>query len=259
MVQTHFNILDIDLDFFLNNKHASFSDPKGRLDDKQYIPWNIDDVIKFFDVRCGLNKNNKTSGKCFVHHDEVFYFLRELQEKNDFNLKFSIDHIDAHADLGYGDCSYAYIFSEILFKDLKERSYPNKINGRCGLGKGNFLAFAIACRWVTKLRYINKKEWSEDLPQLLFHDYDITSNFIELKKFTPDMMDLIISYVDIIKKAKETSPLELEPKVPFETIEYSTFQNKIPYDFIFLTHSPNYTPPTSDDLIPIIKEYIYIQ
>lgn len=251
------NILDIDLDFFLNNRRVSFgSNKKTRLNKKQYKPWDISFVISFLENQCGLNKEFKKNGKYFKHHDEVFYFLRSLQEKNNFNLKFSIDHIDAHADLGLGDSSYVYISSEILFKDLKERAYPAKINGWDGLSEGNFLSFAIACRWVSQLNYINKIEWTTDLPHFIFRNYETDSGFIQHKKFSPQTIKRITSFGDIISEAKLNNPIETEPDVPFRIIDYNNFKSRIDYDFIFITQSPEYTPATSDSLLPIINSYM---
>src|SRR2546421_12770717 len=93
-------ILDIDLDFFLSNRHMGRVTETNRLDSHSYKPWKIEKVEEFLENCCGLSKTNKTPGKLFVHHIEVFYFLRQLQEANNFSYKFKIDHVDAHADLG---------------------------------------------------------------------------------------------------------------------------------------------------------------
>ncbi|MGZ3858134.1 MAG: hypothetical protein ACXVLT_13145 [Flavisolibacter sp.] len=112
-------ILDIDLDFFLNDKAHSSVTSTNRLDEAEYIPWQRKDVKCFLENNCGLNSDRRIPGKKFIHHIEVFNFLRSLQEQNKFQLQFSIDHVDAHADLGMGDSSFVYISAQILTLPLR--------------------------------------------------------------------------------------------------------------------------------------------
>jgi len=253
-------ILDIDLDFFLNNKHCGTVTSVRRLNSQNYKPWTTSAVEEFLEQNCGLNKTTKLSGKCFVHHVEVFHFLRDLQEKKNFSLTFDIDHLDAHGDLGTGDASYIYIATSILSKPINERAYPDKINGWEGLSSGNFLAFAIACRWIDSLKYINNIEWTDDTQWFNFKEFDTEGNVIQLKLFSESQMDKIINgnNGDMMEMAKSIIPLAYEPEILFSVIDYRTFKNTDKYDLIFLTQSPGFTPKLSDNLIPIIKQYINI-
>ncbi|MBP7107739.1 MAG: UPF0489 family protein [Chitinophagaceae bacterium] len=252
-------ILDIDLDFFLDNKSHSTVTEVDRLDD-YYTPWSNAEVVAFLENNCGLRQSSKIRGKYFTHHVEVFHFLRSLQEQNNFNLTFSIDHIDAHADLGMGDASFKYIFTDILFRPLRERAYPEIINGWSGLSSGNFLAFAIACRWISDLKYVNHPNWFNDLPFFLFQNFDISSAYIQMKKFTVPQIDSIINGLgEMIERARQTEPLSLEPLVPFSKMEYNTFHNSSSYDYILLTQSPGFTPSASDSLLPVIQSYMVIE
>lgn len=250
-------VLDIDLDFFLHRKatHISITNTK-RLGKKEYRCWTKKDTVRFLEERCGLSSTNKIPGKVFTHHDEVFYFLKGLQQKNNSELQFSIDHVDAHADLGMGDTSYRFIASDILHRTVSDRSDIQVFNGYEGLSAGNYLAFAIACRWISGLNYINKTEWQNDLPIFLFRNLNPATNVIELKKFHGYQIDQMISSGDFYKKALEIQPLELEPAVPFKKIDYNSFLSDGKYDYIFLTQSPAYTPASADQLIPLIKNYI---
>lgn len=251
------NILDIDLDFFLNNKHNGNVTYVRRLNKKHYTPWDLESVKIFLEENCGLTTADKIHGKVFTHHDEVFYFLRRLQEQRKFDLKFSFDHVDAHCDLGFGDASYKYIATHILNKPLKERAYPKK-NGLLGLGAGNFLAFAIACRWIQAMKYINKIDWMDDIPCFVFKDFNIEDNVIQLKHFSNDQMYEIIhrNMGDMRIKARSIQPLSVEPEVTFAAVDYNNFKNTDKYDFIFLTQSPGFTPRASDELIPLISDYL---
>ncbi|AUD00880.1 UPF0489 family protein [Spirosoma pollinicola] len=250
-------ILDLDLDFFINER-ATDKKLKGkrRLNKTKFIPWEKKQVKDFLENNCGLNPNEKIPGNLFTHHDELFYFLRSLQEKHNFELQFSIDHVDAHADLGYGDFSFYHISSYILNQPLLKRYYPKIRSKSKRLTSGNFLSFAIACRWISTINYINHEAWFNDLPRFFFKDFDFSSNSLELKSYSPSQMKTLIFYGDLIKAAKESVPLHLEPCVPFKQIIYNNFHSSGNYDFICLTQSPAFTPTTSDDLIPTIMQYV---
>src|SRR5258706_5183943 len=117
--KTIIKILDIDLDFFLNNKHIGVVTSVRRLNKNEYKLWAATEVEAFLENNCGLSKQRAIQGRYFVHHVEAFYFMRNLQENSDFSCQFIIDHVDAHGDLGTGDASYKYIASEILARSLK--------------------------------------------------------------------------------------------------------------------------------------------
>lgn len=244
------NILDIDLDFFLDNRFTS--KPQDRLDSNEYHPWKPYEVVNYLEQNCKLDKNKKISGKYFTYHDEVFYFLRDLQYQENYKLLFSIDHLDAHADLGLGDTSFMYIITELMYQPLRCRFNP-KVNYPGGLSEGNFLAFAIACRWVKDITYVNKKGDLNDFPYYLFKDFDIETNKIELIARSRQFMDAcIFSHTNL---PPISSNGVKEPIVPFLRVDYDSFVSYKKYDYIFLTQSPEYTPKTSDALIPIIEDY----
>jgi hypothetical protein len=249
-------ILDIDLDFFLNNKHIGEVTNINRLENEYFKPWTDEKVVSFLEYNCGLSIKNPIQGKTFTHHDEVFYLLRDLQLQNNFKYLFQIDHVDAHADLGTGDASYNYISSDLLHRSMQERCFPDKTNGWEGLSAGNYLAFAIACRWVSSLTYINNPDWIDDLQWFFFKDFEVSSNVIQLKKYSPEQMHHIIYEGDMLELAKATIPIEIEPEVQFQLLDFNNFRSDGKYDKIFLTQSPGFTPLASDKLIPIIEQYI---
>lgn len=249
-------ILDIDLDFFLLRKAHSTVTSKRRLNKNEYKCWEEQDVIRFLEENCGLSKSKKLSGRYFTHHVEVFHFLKEIQKTNKFNVQFSIDHVDAHADLGLGDASYKHISGKILHMPLTERHKIKLFNGYLGLSSGNYLAFAIACQWISELKYINNKDWFNDLPQFHFRDFDINTNIIELKKYHDKDIQKMIDHGDLYQQALTIKPLEIEPAVPFQRIDYENFKNEETYDYILLTQSPGFTPKTADALIEVITEYM---
>lgn len=253
------NILDLDLDFFLNER-ATNKKMRGsrRLNKKIFVPWTDIDVINFLNGNCGLSTNTKIYGKIFTEHDELFAYLRELQEQNNFEFTFSIDHVDAHADLGLGDNSYTYISTSVLHKSLKDRYYLKNRNKYSKLSPGNFLSYLIACNCVTELNYINHPNWFNDIPLFHMKDCDNSSNYIQLKKYTKQGLKNLFNRLDLKNEFNNHPPISLEPAVQFNKIEFDKFKNNKNYDYVFLTQSPTFTPRSSDILIPIIKNYMNV-
>lgn len=242
-------ILDLDLDFFIDKRLTGVSDYGKRADSGAVFPWEPFKVQKFLETQCGLSKDTPTKGRVVEHHHEAFFFWRELTDSQQIELPFEVVHVDAHSDLGLGmnDLSQVFIMSELLYKPPAERmdfDYDE-------LKPGNYLAFVVACRWISKIIFVKHPLWRSDLPWLHFKDYDINSGYLQLKKCLPEEIN------DLGKKLEEMTILEFEPEVPFEMISESEYKNDDePFSFIILSQSPGYTPETADQLIPIIKEYI---
>ncbi len=249
-------VLDIDLDFFLNERAINRGKyKKRRLSNVVFKPWEETEVRKFLEINCGLSKMSLTKGRFFQFHDEVFKYLRVLQQDAKFNLLFDIDHIDAHADLGGSDNSPYYISSEFLHQTVTERIFP-RTSGYGAISPGNFLLFLISCQWVSDLQFITNLTWDFDVPFWPFKNCDVTSR-IQLRKYSKEQMqDILENYVGCMDIGIEKNePIDLEPEVPFKAIHYPDFRSTAPYDLIFLTQSPSYTPKESDKLIPIIRSY----
>lgn len=256
LIKKQLKILDIDLDFFLNKKHTSIPTGRERLDSDEYVPWSEEKVREYLENKAGLRRDTPVRGKLFTKHDEVFFYLKSLQEFTEFQLTFEIDHIDAHADLGYGDSGYHYIAAEVLSWPVAERPYLDRIGGSNGLNEGNYLLFLIACRWLTKLHYINHYGWTDDIPPFAFKNFHINSGFIQLKQFHEDHLHQMLYGRGLIETAKKIKPLAIEPPVAFKRVNASRFKSAGDYDLVFLTHSPYYTPESADALIPVITSYM---
>jgi hypothetical protein len=156
-------VLDIDLDFFLDDV-AWFRGEAERLEDHDYKPWSDQEVISFIEDQCGLSRSRPVPGRIVVNHDEAFLYWRELVQSNRLTTPFEVVHVDAHSDLGLGDAGYLHLMSEVLNWDLSERQYPT-FDVMNGCGMGNYLAFAIACRWLTQLVFVPNPHWTDDLMQ----------------------------------------------------------------------------------------------
>lgn len=234
-------VLDLDLDFFLD-EIAHWITGNKRLDGIDFVPWTEAQVRVFLENSCGLSINTPCNGRVVTHHDEAFYFWRELIEKGLLKIPFEIVHIDAHSDTGLGDLGWSYIMGTLLHQEPKDRYYPDY------LGPGNYLAYALACRWVYNLKFILHPKWSDDLLWNHLKDYTREIGYFQLKKYNPNDLDP--------DKLRNTVPLSLEPEVPYETIPYAKYVEQNMFDYVVLSHSPNYTPETADKLIQVIKEYL---
>lgn len=250
------NILDIDLDFFQTGaEHFIPSNQSERSNDEAIKSWSTKEVVDFLESKCNLDKQNKISGQIVEHHHEVLKLWKILIEKKKLIPPFSVYHVDAHSDLGLGDCSYVHILGDLIHKPLNERATatfenPTKLN--CG----NYLAYAIANQWLNKLYFIINKFWAPDLfpyyiiPRKRFV-YGHHKLHLQLRKFSPEQIRELFD--------SDPIPLGYEPKIPFEIIPLEKFKETKKFDYIFLSKSPNFTKPETDKLIPIISEYIDIR
>jgi hypothetical protein len=245
------NILDLDLDFFMKDEAVfTGSPPDGqRLDSEEYSPWTIQMVRKFIENQCGITTSKRVPGKVLTNHNELFFELRSLHEKSKGNFKFNIDHIDAHSDTGLWDDSYIFIFTHWINYSKQYRLYPPvekvKIN--------NFLIFLACAELLNSLNYVSLEQNPADIGHMYFKY--VEKNPIAIKfRFYQDL--LFKSNVDVLTRLRTWNPNQQSKDIPFNQIYHKYFQAKVKYDYIFLTQSPEYTPIESDELIPIIQEYM---
>ncbi len=238
-------ILDIDLDFFLNHRHNAAGNE--RLDSSYYFPWPEKKVTDYLEKHLGLSPAMTISGKFFEHHDAVFIFCKNLINKKLLTIPFEIVHVDAHSDLGID-----YIKPSLtnILEDLLKESLDNRVlEAEKFIDSGNFLAYMLACRWINKLTFITPPAWRDDLQHRFFKNQDEGTGIIQFRHFPPGSFMKRGSY-------KGVTPIHLEPEIIFERIESENYFNEEPFSYIFLTHSPDYTPVTSDQLIPLIMKHI---
>ncbi len=256
------NILDIDLDFFMHTPFFGLSDGGPRLSTAGYKAWNIAETKDFLENNCNLTKGSVRNRAFFENHSEVFYFLRDLYIRHNYNTKFSIDHIDTHADLGGGDASFMYICSEMVNLPSKKKLFPEPWVMHEKLGSGNYLAYLAASEMVNKINFIyNPKLKEAAVPPIHCLDFKQDSGFLEFKKFTRSQVYYIendLSMIPLkegIAKVKEMGFSRVEPLIPFHTINGNDFKTNKEYQYLLLTRSPGFTTSDSDKLIPVIMDY----
>jgi hypothetical protein len=131
--------------------------------------------------------------------------------------------------------------------------------GDDGLGDGNYLAFAIANRWISQLIYVLGGRYEDfdddidyesrpgDLLPYLFENFDSWTRTIRLP--TLEVRNLR----DNLLSAGRLTPLALEPPVPFDWMLWQQFQATEPFDVICLARSPGFTPKAADAIYDEIR------
>lgn len=240
-------VLDLDLDFFQNRIVYWGDESNGRPSDDEAQPWDTAAVRHFLEVRCGLSSAAPVPGAYVRTHDEVFYAWRALIANGQLRAPFEVVHVDAHADLGLGDAGWAYVMGNLLHQPLAARYDPRQ--GCDGLNEGNFLVFALACRWISRLTFVAPIGWIDDLLRYHFEHFDTASGMLQLKAYFPWQLD----EMDFSSRHQ---PASVEERVPFELITEPVYLGDPPFDFVFLTHSPAYTSSGTDQFVPLIRSYI---
>lgn len=246
MPKTFIRILDLDLDFFiLPTDWPGYHDDRA-MNDLQ--SWSEIDVKRFLENSCGLSKDSPVKGKVFEEHDEVYSFCKKIIQDSAEEVQFIIDHVDAHADLGFGNSSFNKLHREFS-PGNRSGWITEELEKSIGLNRGNFLLFLIAQGWVFELNFINHAKWNfHDINQILIFKREDRCNCIRIQYYED------CSNVAANKQEDGMSIGILG--CDFHKIDYRLFNNPHRYDYVFLTKSPNYSPPSSDSLIPTIEQYI---
>ena len=241
------NILDIDLDFFLEDV-SELADIGQRPVLLNQNPWNAERVREFLENKCMLSSKSPIPGRIFPTHDCALVFWAQLIIENRLKKPFHVTHIDAHSDLGIGAPGPGYVLNSVLCRppkmraDLKDPNALNKYYQAQKLDEANYLLFALAFQWIESLDNVRSPKSKPDMPrQLLQSGPDEIAPYIQLPQPFPELFN-----------AKYGE----EPRILYrEFNDYSLFKTESAYDFASLAISPRYTPAEADFLIPIISEY----
>ena len=228
--------LDLDLDFFLN-KNAYFSGSDNVRLGSEYKPWSASKVRHFLEARCGLSPETPVQGRTVESHDGVLDFWRMLIESSRLRIPFEVIHIDAHPDLWVG--GGMYLTSGLLYLDSERGLEMLK---KKPVHPGNYLTFAIAYGWVASLVWVTLRDYLKGLTKWDADARSILSQFKKRKNESSPIRDLPVA--------------ERKPGIPFKILSWNKFRTSETFDYIALSRSPDFTPPESDALVPIIEEYM---
>ncbi|KGJ49844.1 hypothetical protein KD33_07910 [Clostridium sp. NCR] len=260
-----YKILDIDMDYFLEKPPYLIKQSCTNRAKESCNPWDRNKVISFLENNLGLSKTNKIKGKIVQHHNEALDYWRDLINTKSLKAPFEVIHIDSHADLGFLSGTSFFIFEKLLSLDVDKRSniedYKNQFEEYLIPGIHDYLLFAIAFRWVSKLTYIcNPNGQSDDYSRLIMKDLKESSKTIQLRYNQYRTTGFLNFKTREERELKETEYLNdsiLEPEVPFKVLKnIDNVKYKGDFDFITFSISPNYTPESADFIIDVIREYI---
>src|SRR5579875_2152894 len=249
-------VLDLDLDAFVYGT-AHFRDSDSlRLEADDFPAWELDKLTAFLESQCLLE--SRRPGCAVEHHGELFFRWRDAIDAGVLVPPFHVTHVDAHADLGLGDCGYVHLLTELLALPADRRHDPRV--GDDGLGDGNYLAFAVANRWISELEYVvggrdvvlddgpAGAAHPGDLLVYLFENFDLDSRTLRLPLLEPENLR------DNLLNVDQLHPLDLEPPVPFSWETIGSYRAAAPFDFVCLARSPGFTPATADVLYDVIRD-----
>lgn len=246
--------LNLDLDFFVNGIAHWQPNSQKRLSPSAFKPWTKNDVRTFLEKQCGLSSANPVPGRFVTHHDGAFDYWYEIIKKLDQETKIELTHIDAHSDLGMGDSSWKYIMENLLHQPLAQRTNPMR-GGTSGLDLGNYIAFAVACRWLGSIKFVLHPKWTGDLAWLHFKNFDPRSGYLQLKKYRLGAIHAHCGYTNL-DKIKTLQPINVEPEVLYDMVPLAQYKEITGFDHALLCQSPNYTPRKADELISVFSEFI---
>lgn len=245
-------ILDIDIDLFVNEP-AYWCEAGKRLSSDEYRTWSETEIRSFLEGACGLRSTNRIPGRIVDHHHEVFHIWRDLVESGEVETPFEVVHPDSHADLGLGDPGWVYLMGELLHLPIAERANPKV--GWEHMNAGNYLAFAAACGWLSKLTYVHHPQGGNDVMHYHFRDFDAASNEIELKRCPLERLrHLLVSEPSYLNFGVQ----QRGPTLPFQKISCLDYRSEQSFDYVFFARSPEFTPIESDLLLPMFREYIQV-
>jgi len=239
-------ILDLDLDFFVSPA-AQNREGRGRLPEHSYSTASPDDARRFLECSCHLSASARVPGRSFPCHKDSFKVWRSWIANGILEAPFEVAHVDAHSDLGCG--GWVYLVSDLLARPVHKRANPKL--GKSYLNSANYLLFAIANHWVSRLTYIYPAARGEsargvpnDLPDYVFQNQDPHSGRIELRHYSPED----------VRSGATMQPLNVEDPVPFSYIPSAQF-TITGITHIVVAQSRSYTPKSADCLLPVIGEY----
>ena len=178
------------------------------------------------------------------HHANLFAQWRAAIEAGTLEVPFSVTHVDAHADLGLGDSGYEHLMTSFLFEPAEDRRDPGT-----ALEDGNYLAFAIGCRWLSDLTYVYNDGGGDDIPTFVMENFDPAAGRIQLAAVTRRQLQQIIS------PGESHSPERLEPAIAFRARPWYEFHADAPFDIVCLARSPSFTPAAADDVFDAIRKH----
>lgn len=247
-------VLNIDLDFFLDNIPYGSGRDKGRKPSEEFKVWEEAKVIEFIEKNFSLRIDKKIRGRIIEHHEEAFYYLRELIINGELEIPFKLLHVDAHFDMGYfPDGSWKYIVEVYLKKPYLEKIYPENqrdYGKYAHFGCGNYLLYILANGWLSSIDYFYHPKLEEfDFPPMFTKIVDRTNKIFKVGLG-------IVDGVRVTEKNIYDTIEEIKYESYVKTIGYKEENMYSNIDYVIVSKSPQFTPVESDKLLDVFSRYI---
>lgn len=229
-------VLDLDMDFFLSGPCplAEFGKRPAEACAQVY---SDEKVIRFFEEQCGLSRKHPIPGAIFDTHDKALDFWQARLKEGKLTAPFEVVHVDTHSDLAFGPPGTGYVMNVVLSRPPSRRVTLEDYRKAVELDEANYLLFALAFRWISRLTYVRNPKSHADIPGLLL-DGD---GQIHLR-----------SYVSALMEGMNGR----EPVVPFDVFDdYKLFSGG-GYGFVTMAQSPRYAPQSADRIMDLLRPYI---
>ena len=105
------------------------------------------------------------------------------------------------------------------------------------LDEANYLLFALAFRWISRLTYVRNPRSRQDVPARLLN----VSGDIHLRSDVSALMEGVNG---------------IEPVVPFDVIDDYRAFHETGYDFVTMAQSPRYAPESADRIMQLLRPYL---
>ena len=229
-------VLDLDMDFFLSDP-CPLAPLGARPDESSAAAWSEEEVVRFLEEQCGLDCEHPVPGAVFDTHDKALDFWAARIADGSLAAPFEVVHVDTHSDLAFGPPGTGYVLNVVLSRAVKMRADIAAHRKAVELDEANYLLFALAFRWISKLSYVRNPKSHQDIPKQLL---DGEGN-IRLRSFVSQLMEGMNGR---------------EPVIPFDVYDdYRTFR-QTGYDFVTMAQSPRYAPKPADRIMEIVGRYI---
>ena len=229
-------VLDLDMDFFLSAP-CPLAPLGERPDETSAEPWSEEAVVRFLEDQCGLSRKAPVPGAIFDTHDKALDFWAARLADGSLSAPFEVVHVDTHSDLAFGPPGTGYVLNVVLSRLPEQRPAIDVYRQAVELDEANYLLFALAFRWISRLSYIRNPQSHQDIPrQLLGGEGNL----------------LLGSFVSRMMEGKNGK----EPVIPFDVYDDYTQFHQTGYDFVTMAQSPRYAPQSADRIMEIVRRYI---
>lgn len=240
-------VLSIDVDYFVRPK-VTMPRPGTRPEDASHQVRDLADVDRFLRDRCLITSERPTPGVAARDHDAAFGAIQQWIAGGQLRAPFRLVHVDAHADLGLGDCGYVEIVEDLLLRHPEDRATNFQ-----HFGLGNWLAYAIANRWVSEVIFLREPDPGLDCELLAcFFCTSPDWSVLQMRPMTKEHY-LNICHNDRHKFAGLPT---VEPEIRWNRTGEAGFALAKPPELVFACQSPEYSPPKADPIFELVRGFI---